>query len=118
MSNNVSWNLQLSINDGKLDDFRALMEEMVAATANEAGCLAYEWFISEDGTTCHINERYVDSGALMVHLGNFGANFAERFMACVTPTAFSVYGDASSDVREALAGFGPAHYGPFGGFSR
>jgi len=94
------------------------MQEMVAATREEAGALGYEWFISADGSSCHINERYTDSAAVMVHLGNFGANFAERFMSMVAPAAFVVYGEASDEVRGALAGLGPAFYGTFGGFSR
>ncbi len=118
MSSAVSWNLRVSINEGRLEDFRALMQEMVASTEGEAGALGYEWFLSEDGASCHINERYTDSDAVMAHLGNFGANFAERFLGCVAPTSIDVYGDPSDEVREALAGFGAVHHGPFGGFSR
>jgi len=57
MSDVVSWNLQLSVIDGKLDDARLLMAEMVEATNHEAGAVVYEWFLSPDGTSCHINER-------------------------------------------------------------
>lgn len=116
MSSVVSWNLQLSVLDGQLDDGRALMEEMVRATREESGAIGYEWFLSEDGTTCHINERYQDSDAVMVHLGTFGSTFAERFLACFEPKAFSVYGSPSSEVRSVLDGFGAAYLGPFGGF--
>jgi len=42
MSNAVSWNLQLSVNDDRLDDARALMDEMVAATNSEPGTQVYE----------------------------------------------------------------------------
>jgi quinol monooxygenase YgiN len=118
MSSVVSWNLQLSVNDGQLDNFISLMHEMVSATRAEAGTQAYEWYLSEDRATCHICERYTDSDAVMVHLGAFGANFAERFLACVTPTAFFVYGDPSADARAALDGFGAAYYGTLGGFTR
>ncbi len=116
MSDVVSWNLQVSVSD--TEGFRTLMEEMVESTRAEAGTLGYEWFISEDGAACHINERYADSAALMEHVGNFGAQFAERFMALCTPTSFSLYGNASDEVREALEGFAPNYLGNFGGFSR
>ena len=115
MSNAVSWNLQVAIREGHLDDFRALMEEMVAATRQEEGMRAYEWYISDDGRACHLYERYADSAATMVHIGNFGANFAERFMTCVEPTAFHVYGAPSAEVRGALDGFGAQYLGWFGG---
>jgi quinol monooxygenase YgiN len=94
------------------------MPEMVESTRSEPGALGYEWFLGAGGTVCHIHERYADSKAAVVHLGNFGANFAERFLGCVAPTSIDVYGDASEEVRAGLAGFGAVHYSPFGGFSR
>ena len=118
MSKGVSWNLRLAVREGQLENFRSLMHEMVESTRQESGTLGYEWFLSEDGSTCHLHERYADSAAAMVHLGNFGTKFAERFLACVQPTEFTVYGDPSDDVRQVVAGFGAAHLGPFGGFSR
>jgi quinol monooxygenase YgiN len=118
MSDAISWNLQMNLVPAKLEEFRALMNEMVESTLKEEGALTYEWFVSDDGSVCHINERYADSSATMVHLGSFGENYAERFMQLVEPTSFSVYGPASDDVREALAGFQPAHLGLFGGFRR
>lgn len=87
MSSVVSWNLRVSINEGQLETFRTLMQEMVSASEAEPGTVGYEWFLSEDASSCHINERYTDSDAVMAHLGNFGANFAERFLGCVTPTS-------------------------------
>ena len=119
MSNNVHWLLQLSINEGQLDKFKALAEEMSAATkADEPGALNYEWFLNDDQTECHIYERYTDSAATMVHLGNFGSKFADRFMACVTPTSFLLYGDADQQVREALAPLGAVHHPQVAGFAR
>ena len=117
MSTVVSWNLQVAVRDGQLDDFRSLMSEMVESTRAEAGAQAYEWFLTEDGTTCHIYERYADSDAMMVHLGTFGSMFAERFLSCVEPTGFSVYGDPSDEVRGVLDGFGAVYLGWFGGFT-
>ena len=118
MSNVISWNLQLAVRDGQLDAARSLMTEMVAATRDEPGTLGYEWFISDDGTACHINERYADSGAALVHLGAFGEKFMDRFLACFEPTSFSVYGDPSAEARGALDGFGATYLGWLGGFTR
>jgi quinol monooxygenase YgiN len=118
MSSVVSWNLQLAVRDGRLEDFRALMREMVESTEAEPGTQAYECFLSGDGTVCHIYERYADSAAALAHLGTFGSRFAERFLACVEPTSLSVYGDPSPEARAVLDGFGAVYLGPFGGFSR
>jgi quinol monooxygenase YgiN len=73
MSDVVSWNLELAVRDERLDDFQTLMHEMVESTRSEPGTQAYEWFLSGDGTVCHIYERYADSGAAMAHLGTFGS---------------------------------------------
>jgi quinol monooxygenase YgiN len=118
MSLTVSWNLQLSVMVGRLDAARALMEEMVASTREESGALGYEWFLSDDGKTCHINERYADSGAVLVHAGNFGSKFAERFLACFEPTGLSVYGDPNAEAKAVLDGLGAVYFGPLGGFNR
>ena len=119
MNDHVHWMLTLDIRDGQLEPLKALMEEMVAATeANEPGTLNYEWYLSEDGKTCHLYERYVDSAAVMIHLKSFGEKFAERFMGCVQPSGFVVYGNPDQTVRDALADFGPAWMAPIGGFAR
>ena len=111
--------LEVAIKDGQLETFRALMEEMVESTkANEPGALNYEWWINEAGTACHLYERYVDSAATMAHLGAFGTNYAERFMACVDMKRFIAYGNPDEQVRGALQGMGVKIMSPFGGFAR
>jgi quinol monooxygenase YgiN len=119
MSTAVSWVIKFSINSGQRGAFVSLMEEMVEGTmADEPGALAYEWFIADDDRTVHIYERYADSDATMVHLGNFGQKYAERVMAISEVTGFSVYGDASDAVRGALGPFGAEFLGTLGGFHR
>ncbi len=118
MTSTVSWNLRLAVREGRHDDARALMADMVEATRREPGAERYEWFVSEDGATCHTNEGYRDSRAVIEHLEYFGANFAERFVACFEPTSLAVYGDPTTDARAALDGFGAAYLGTWGGFTR
>ncbi len=119
MSDTVSWVIELAVKDGQLDAIKALAQEMSEATqADEPGATHYEWYIDADGKNIHIFERYADSAATLIHLGNFGAKFAERFMACVEPTRFMVYGDPSAEARSALAGFGAVHMAQFTGFAR
>lgn len=118
MDGEVSWIVELSVKTGKLEEFRSLMEEMVASTRQEPGTLAYEWFVSDDGSAVHIYERYASSDAVLEHLQNFGSKFAERFLAAVDLTRFMVYGTPSQQVKASLSGFGPTYLGPFGGFVR
>lgn len=119
MSDAVQWMLETKIKEGEYDNLITLMNEMVEATqANEPGTINYEWFVSEDKTSLHVYERYVDSAATMVHLGSFGTNFAKRFMGCLEPTRMTVYGDPDETVRKALATMGAVHMDFLGGFAR
>ena len=72
--------LELEVQDGRENDFRALMTEMIRATeANETGTLSYEWSTSADGKQCHIYERYADSTAVLAHLATFGESSPADF---------------------------------------
>ena len=56
MNSHVAWMLELQVQDGRENDLRALMTEMVSATdANEPGALNYEWSTSSDGKQCHLS---------------------------------------------------------------
>jgi quinol monooxygenase YgiN len=119
MSTEVSWSLELNIQPGREADFQALAEEMAAATeANEPGTLSYEWSTDEDGTVCHIYERYADSEAVMAHLASFGENYMERFLDILQPARFVVYGSPSQEVKDGLAPFNPVYMQSVGGFTR
>ena len=103
-TDDVYWTLTLDLNKGQDDAFNALMDEMVAATKDEAGSKSYEWFRS--GDTVKINERYETNADAGIHLGIFGEKFAERFLSILSPTGLQVFGPAEGGVREGLAGFG------------
>lgn len=119
MENHVYWLLEVNIRAGELENFRALMKEMVDSTkANEPGTLNYEWAISSDNATCHLYERYRDSAATMAHLGSFMKNFAGRFMGCVEPKRIVVYGNPNDEAKKALKGQGAVFMNHFGGFAR
>jgi quinol monooxygenase YgiN len=118
VSQTISFNVQLSVREDRLDDARDLMGDMVASTQEEPGALIYEWFLSADGTTCHTNERYADSAAVLIHFGNYDSKFAERFGACFELSRFSVYGEPSAEARATLVRHGATCLGWLGGFSR
>lgn len=115
MTQVVSWTLHLSVQGGRLDSARSLMSEMVEASRSEPGCLGCDWFLSGDGGSCHVHERFEDSAAARHHLRTFGARFADRFLGCFSPTAFYVYGEPSAELRGVLSGFGASYLGTFAG---
>jgi quinol monooxygenase YgiN len=114
----VSWVLQCAVKDGQLDAFKELMEEMVAGTSEEPGTLNYEWFISEDGATVHIYEKYADSEATIKHVNGFMEKWARRFMDCVEVSGFTTYGNPDAACHEIIAPFGGKLLGTWGGFAR
>jgi quinol monooxygenase YgiN len=70
MSNDVSWQVELAVKPGQLDNFRVLTSEMVEHTRGEPGVLIYERFVSDDGTVVYVYERYADSASAISHLAH------------------------------------------------
>jgi quinol monooxygenase YgiN len=118
MSDQVSWVLELAVKAGELDNFKAVVGEMIESTQAEQGTLMYEWSIDGEGSVVHGYERFVDSHAAVAHLAAFGEKFAQRFFAAVDPTRLTVYGTPDDEAKEALSALGPDYMGPLGGFAR
>lgn len=116
MTNDIYWLLKLDLNPEKQSEFEALMAEMVAATLEETGAKTYEWHQSD--SAIHIYERYASSDDAIIHMQNFGANFADRFMSLLTPVQFDVYGPAKDDLQAALSPVGAVFHKQIGGFDR
>ena len=116
-ADDVHWHITMTVNAGKADAVKPLLDKMVAATeANEPGALIYDYM--GDGDQVQIYERYADNAAAMTHMGNFGANFADEFLATFSITSVTVYGPAGDDLKEALAPFSPTYLPQISGFAR
>jgi quinol monooxygenase YgiN len=113
----VSWFVELTVKPGRLDEFEKLTGEMVAATRAERGVLAYQRFISDDGRTVYVHERYADSEAAVAHLRNFAARFGERFAGMVERKRFVVFGQPNDALRTLLHEYGATYHLPFGPFA-
>ena len=117
MRGEISWQVELTVKSGELDNFRTLTREMVESTKGEPGVLIYERFVSEDGKVVYVYERYADSAAAVAHLVAFGKLYGERFRSLVDRRRFTVFGTPSDELRGILDRFGAAYFGPFEGFS-
>ena len=119
MSDHVYWIIEAKVLEGKLDELKSLMAEMSEATKkNEPKALNYEWSLSANEQVCHIFERYADNDATMVHMGNFAAKFAKRFMGTLKPNRCILYGNPDERVQKALLPLGAHLMKPAAGFSR
>ena len=117
MTSEVSWQVELAVRSGELDNFRALTREMVAYARSESGVLLYERFISDDGKVVYVYERYADSSSALAHLHAFRARYGARFAGMVERTRFTVFGIPSDDLKALLDGFDATYLSPFDGFS-
>ena len=118
MPSYIVTDFQLSIKEGKLEDFKSIVSTMVEiANLNEPNTLVYEWYINEDGSECHLLETFKDSDAFMAHLGNVGHMF-ETLFGFATMTRAKIYGSPSTELREALDPLGVEYFGHFNGVTR
>jgi quinol monooxygenase YgiN len=118
MTSYLRTDAELSIKEGKLDEFKELANPIIEKVdANEPNTLTYEWYLSEDGSKCYIVETFKDSDAVMAHLGNVGDMFGPLFE--VAPlTGFKIYGSPSDGVRQTLEPFGAQFFEHFNGVTR
>ena len=67
----ISWRVELSVKPGQLENFKALTGMMVEMSKDEPGTLSYQRFVTDDGRSVHLYERYIDSVAALMHLHVF-----------------------------------------------
>ena len=109
---------QLFIEEGKLEEFKSIVNTMVEITnLNEPNTLVYEYHINEDGTECHLLETFKDSDAFMVHLGNVGHLFDTLFESA-TMTRAKIYGSPSAELQQALDPLGVEYFTHLNGIER
>ncbi len=102
MGNEISWQVDLAVKSGELDNYRALTREMVEFTKGEPGTLIYEYFISKDGRFIYVYERYADTAAAVAHLLDAGKRFGSRSVQLVEIRRFLVFGMPSAELRAIL----------------
>ena len=117
MSSYVSNLFTLALDPKDFPAFEALVSEIVAATQKEPDTLIYEYSINADRTEAHILERY-RADAVVSHVDNTFAPFAERFLGLVKITSLVVYGNPDAEVRKRLDPFNAVYMESFDGFSR
>ena len=116
----IHWIAELTIGEGNLETFKALAEEMVAAVkSTEPGTLSYEWYITEDGTTCYVDEWYVDTQAALAHLNGEAPRLLPAILEVSEFTSLKVISDISSrELRDKLTSFGAIFTSHGVGFTR
>jgi quinol monooxygenase YgiN len=92
---------RLRVRDGQLDGFRRQAAEMMRLTRElDTGTLAYDWFLSEDGTECEVREAYVDADALVDHGIHVREAREVMFAKFADDHRMSFYGEPSPRLTE------------------
>ena len=116
MGEEIAWRVELSIKPDQVGNLLALTDEMVESASAEEGCLSYKRFISPDGESVHLYERYLNSAAAQAHLTIFSERFKARFAGMVDRKNVTVYGAPNNELRQMLNQFNPQYFRPFGDF--
>jgi quinol monooxygenase YgiN len=118
MGNEIAWQVELAVKPGELENYRALIGEMVEFTETEPSTLIYEYFISQDGQTIYVYERYADAAAAVAHLLAAGKRFGGRSAHMVEIRRFLVFGMPSAELRAILDRLGATYLALFAGTHR
>ena len=86
----------LKVRDGQLEGFKRQAAEMMRVTRDkDTGTLAYDWFLSKDGTECEVHEAYVGADALVEHALNVREAREAMFAEFACDHKMTFYGDPS-----------------------
>lgn len=108
---NIQITAKFKIHVGKVEAFKNIVGACVAAvTENEKGkgALQYDWFFSPDESECIVRETYVDSNAVMAHMGNVGEMLGQ--LLGMSDFELEIYGNPSEELQQAGAAFNPKVY--------
>lgn len=106
-----------TVQDGQLDAFKALGEQMVEATKTEQDCLFYGF--SFDGNRAFCREGYTGAEGVLAHLSNVDA-LLKQALAIAKLDIFEIHGPAAEldKLREPLESLGPTYFTMETGFRR
>ena len=92
---------RLKVRDGQIAGFkRQAAETMRQTREKDTGTLAYDWFLSSDGTQCEVREAYVDADALVDHAFHVREARDALFAEFAEDHKMFVYGEPSPRLKE------------------
>ncbi len=106
-----------TVQDGKMDEFKALGEQMVKATKNEEDCVFYGFSFHNNRAFCR--EAYTGADGVLAHLKNVDS-LLKQALAIASLDIFEIHGPAAEldKLREPLSALGPVYFTMETGFRR
>ena len=112
----VFWRIEVEVLNGRLEEFRSIVRDLIASSKQEPGTLAYDWFFDPNNEVCHTYEHYRDSAAVIAHATTFGDRFAERFQQSCRQIGLDVYGTPSEAAKALLDQYDATYFARWMGF--
>ena len=91
LSQAVSIHPYFKVNEGRLDDFKALMTRFVERTGTEEKCLYYDFSVRNNTVFCR--EAYIGAEGTLAHLDNVG-DLLEEGLAYSKLVCLEIHGPA------------------------
>jgi len=90
------------VREGALEELKGALQELAEfIEANEPQLLAYNVYISDDGSRMTVMHVHADSASLDYHMDVAGPRFG-RFADLVTLSSIHIYGEPSEKARRQL----------------
>jgi quinol monooxygenase YgiN len=98
---------RLKVREGQLDGFKQQAAEIMRqAREKDTGTLAYDWYLSSDGTQCEVREAYADADAFIQHAFNVREARDALFGDFAYDHQMTIYGDPQPRLVELFARVG------------
>lgn len=100
----ITFTCEFTLNPGSADKFVALAKDCSDyVQKHEPGTVAYDWSFSEDGTTCHLIERFTSSDAAVAHVtGHIASDLLPKLLETCSMKGIDVHGNVSSGLAKAI----------------
>jgi quinol monooxygenase YgiN len=94
---------RLKVREGKLERFKQQAAEMMRQTREkDTGTLAYDWFLSGDGTECEVREAYASADDLVDHAFHVREARDALFAESAFDHRMAFYGEPSPRLMELV----------------
>lgn len=111
--------VELDIQEGKLDEFEAIAQRMVAVSEQEPRTLGYHFLLSADRKHCRLIEGYAGVDAITAHFnGPAVQQFVPQLLQVSKVVRMEFYGDPGPAVSAAATGLGAEVFTAWEGFDR
>lgn len=106
-----------TVQNGKLDEFKALGEQMVERTQTESDVVYYGF--SFNGQRAHCREAYNSAAGILAHLENVDA-LLKQALAIASLDSLEIHGPAAEieKLKSPLGGLNPTYFVMETGFRR